>query len=124
MIKRRINDTLLHSKTLCKLQYPLFNPRIENNSCFDFHINGKICRFYQPINLLKCWDLFLCIFQMRFVKIKFFQFFIGVIFYPAFSIADTIDRLIMDNDEFSIFCHLHVKFDSICSHLNCFPECI
>ena len=68
MIKRRINDTLLHSKTLCKFQHPPFNSRIENNSCFDLHINGKICRFYQQIYLLKCWYLFLCVFQMRFLS--------------------------------------------------------
>lgn len=57
------------------------------------------------------------ILRMCTVKIMFDQLRVGLISYPAASITHSVDRFIVDDNKFSVFCELHIQFNSICAQL-------
>ena len=47
-----------------------------------------------------------------------------VIFYQALPITYTINHLIVDYNDFSVFCQLYIQLNSICSHLHRKSKCL
>ena len=60
------------------------------------------------------------IFGMCLIEMKPAQFSIGKILYPAASLTDTVNRLIMNDDKLAILCHLHIQLNAVCVLFNCF----
>ena len=60
------------------------------------------------------------ILRMRAIEIMLYQFRISKIFYPAASIAHTVNRFIMDDNKFSVFRKLHIQLDPVCAKLHRF----